>query len=119
MSREDIRLEGYEPGGGFQLAKLVSISLREFLTLVAAYAIIALLRAYLGNQATLAALGAVSGAAFMAIGTRDTLNPERREEGKTEKGARRVRIVGIVVIVIGTAVVTLALRSVLFLAEGW
>jgi hypothetical protein len=118
MSRQEIGFEGYEPGGGFQPAKL-GPSLRELLPVVAVNVIIVLLREYLGNQAALAALGAVSGAAFLAIGSRDILNPERLELGRTEKGARRVRVVAIVAIVIGTAAMTLALRSALFLAEGW
>jgi hypothetical protein len=115
---EDIGIEGYQPGGGFQPAKL-GISLREVLTLVAANAIVALLRAYLGNQETLVVLGLVWGAAFLAIGTREILNPERREAGRTEKGARRVRVQGIVLVVIGTAVMTLAICYIVFLAEGW
>ena len=120
MSREDIGIEGYEPGTGYQSALAFSRGdVLLALGIVAYLAIMRLLREYLGNQAAWAVLGAVSGAALLALGTRATLNPERGEVGKTEKGARRIRVRGVVMIVIGGAVMTLSLGYILFLWEGW
>ena len=121
MSREDVRLEGYVPGNGFQPA-LRGISRSDVLTLLAmvAYGVITgLLRTYLGNRTTLVLLGAVVGALLLVGGTRQILHAERYGRGKTEKGARQLRIVGIVLVVIGTAVLTLAVRYFVFVAEGW
>jgi hypothetical protein len=121
MSGKDIGLEGYEPGGGFQPAKL-GISrgeLKYLLVLAAILEITHLLRSYLGNPPTIALMGIAYGAAFAAIGARQILKPERWKSGTTEKGARRLRIGGIVSVVLGTAGLTLAIRSLVFLAEGW
>ena len=120
MSREAAGLQGYEPGGGYRPA---SPSLRGFLVvllLLAAYfTATVLLDSYLGWPAVHAFLNAVWGACFLSMGARQILNPERLEEGETEKGARRVRMWGIVTVMIGTVIGTLALRSILFLWEGW
>ena len=118
MSREDVRLEGYEPGNGFQPADF-GFSLRDFrkaLPFVATYVLIALLRSYLGNRAAIILLGGVMGALFLAVGIRDILRAERFEVGRTETGARRIRIGGIVEVVFGTAGAT---ASILFLWEEW
>lgn len=121
MSGEDIGIEGYEPGGGFQPAKL-GISrgeLKYLLVLAAILEIIHLLRTYLGNPPTIALMGIAYGAVYAAIGARRILKPERWESGTTEKGARRLRIGGIVGVVLGTAVTTLAIGYIVLIAEGW
>ena len=121
MSREDVRIEGYEPGSGFQPAVL-GMSRRDVylaLLLVANLVVSKLLESYLGSRATLAFVGAAAvGAVFLAAGIRQILNPEQWEKGKTEKGARRFRIESIVAVMFGTAVMTLAMGSLVFLAEG-
>jgi len=121
MRREDVGIEGYEPGGGFQPAKL-GISrgeLKYLLVLAAILEIIHVLRSYLGNPPTIALMGIAYGAVFVAIGARQILNAEQCERGKTEKAAHGIRIVGIVLVVIGTAVLTIAITSFVFAWEGW
>jgi hypothetical protein len=121
MSREDIGLPGYEPGNGFRPADF-GFSLRDFrkvLPYVATYVAIAVLRSYLGDRAAAVLLGAMTGALLLVGGTRHILYAERYGRGKTEKGARQLRIAGIVMIVIGTAALTLGVGYIVFVAEGW
>lgn len=121
MSREDVRLEGYEPGNGYQPSDF-GLSLRDFLRVLpfaAATVILFQVRNYLGSRAAFAFIIAQFGAGLLAVGAHNILRPERLKKGATEKGARRVRIGGIVEVAIGTAVMTLAIGDILVLAEGW
>src|ERR1700756_2702838 len=102
MSREEVRLEGYQPGNGFRSADF-RLSLRDFLRtlpLVVALMILFQLRNHLGARAAIAFLIAPLGAAFLVGGVREILHPERLTKGATAQGARRVRIEGVAQIVI-------------------
>jgi hypothetical protein len=115
MSREDIALEGYGPGGGYQPAKF-GLSLREALPILAALVIVELLRTYLGDRTTLVLLGAGLGALFLAAGTFLILDAQRlakRAKRTAQRGARRLRIEGFILVMVGAAFATSCVLSLL------
>jgi len=118
MSGKDIGLAGYEPGNGYQPARL-GLSRRDLpqaLAIVAGFAIITLLRTYLGDRATSAAMYSIVSAALLAAGIYQMLRAERFIDAKTGKGARRVRIEGAVLALVGAGVATMCI---LCLWEGY
>ena len=120
MSREDIGIESYAPGGGY---RPIGPSLRGFLKLLlcmaAYFAATELLRVYLDMNAVRAFGNAVMGLCIVSMGAHQILNAERLEAEAETEGVRGIRVAGIIMVVFGTVFATLAVRSILYLAEGW
>jgi len=116
VSREDVRLEGYEPGNGYQPADF--ISLRDLFTglvlILVCLAVRELIREIFGYDVQAAPFAILGGS--LIVGLRAKLNAERLKDVITEEDARRARIGDLVSIMLDTVIAALAIGSIIFLA---
>ena len=118
MSREDVKLEGYEPGGGYQPVDsgITPRGLFTALTLIVlAVAVRELIREYSGHDAPYVPIFLILGGSLM-WGIRAKIDAERLKDVITEDDARRARIGDVVSIMLDTVIAALAIGSIIGLA---
>lgn len=82
--------------------------------LAAAMAATWLLDDYIGDKATTSLLRLVMSSVFIVRGIRDILHPERDDDAVTDREQRNLRILGIVMLIVFTAIGTLSIQNLFF-----